>query len=279
VPRFFPYDPRSTSLFSPGDGPFFHGWGPRDEADLCAELSRLAYGRRETLEGELAAVGMRLSAVISEEDGSGSFGFVAEDSQRAVLAFRGTRPKDRQNVIDDLDFLPALWRTKRTEAGRVHRGFARAFDRVAAQIEQAVERLTSPPIVTGHSLGAALATLAASRIPCRRLVTFGSPRVGDQAFRESIAEHVVVDRYQHCCDIVCQVPPPVLCRHFGTLHYIDRHGEILKDPPLTTIVSDGIAATASYLAEHAGRAGNLPLRTLADHAPINYVSVLATPRS
>ena len=43
-------------------------------------------------------------------------------------------------------------------------------------------------ILAGHSLGAALATLAATVFPPALLVTLGSPRVGDAEFVAALAE-------------------------------------------------------------------------------------------
>ena len=67
----------------------------------------------------------------------------------------------------------------------------------------------------GHSLGAAVATLAAARWHLRAperpktLYTFAPPRVGDAAFAAVCEEGFPVFRYVHDRDMVARVPPTV----------------------------------------------------------------------
>ena len=49
-------------------------------------------------------------------------------------------------------------------------------------------------ICTGHSLGAALATVMASRIDAEELYTFGSPRVGTRSFIKEMTADGIVER-------------------------------------------------------------------------------------
>lgn len=71
--------------------------------------------------------------------------------------------------------------------------------------------------LTGHSLGAALATLALAhtqigqpKVPVSALYTFGSPRVGNEAFAYSVADaaagKTAIFRVVHGDDIVTSVP-------------------------------------------------------------------------
>src|SRR4029079_18351453 len=105
-------------------------------------------------------------------------------------------------------------------------------------------------LITGHSLGAALGTLAASLRNPDGLVTFGSPKVGDADFCKTLSA-VHVTRYMNCCDIVCRVPPGPGFEHVGALRYIDRSGSIHANASRASIWRDGWMARALYLLEYA----------------------------
>jgi hypothetical protein len=62
-------------------------------------------------------------------------------------------------------------------------------------------------LITGHSLGAALATLAAIVVKPAKLITFGSPRVGNEALC-GLLDGVEVRRFVNCCDLITRIPPP-----------------------------------------------------------------------
>ncbi|MGL5080308.1 MAG: lipase family protein [Microcoleaceae cyanobacterium] len=74
----------------------------------------------------------------------------------------------------------------------MHEGFANLYSKIAELVIEAAKRLSPsvPCYISGHSLGAALATLAAMDIAIRvpglknqvQLYTYASPRVGDPAF-------------------------------------------------------------------------------------------------
>ncbi len=170
-----------------------------------------------------------------------------------------------QDLFTDLDALPQAW----PGGGKVHRGFVRALDRVWRQIESQLDGLDMPVLYTGHSLGAALATLAASRRPPETLYTFGSPRVGDKDFAATLARTVVY-RYVNCCDAVARLPPAVY-QPVGTLRYIDSNGRV------TDREEDEAArlrARSAHYEKTLGQWDKVWVRDLVDHAPINYVKAL-----
>jgi hypothetical protein len=117
-------------------------------------------------------------------------GFVAVDHEHrdVVLAFRGT--VSRANWVTDFDgqWISTNWCPK----CKVHRGFWKTWMQSKPHLTQAVrEAVQANPnytlVITGHSLGGAVATLAAADFRrtfkdlCNEteLYTFGSPRVGN----------------------------------------------------------------------------------------------------
>lgn len=285
-----PYSPAKSDLYTPWQrGQYFAGNEAHRPASLCAELSRLAYCRKsekdysfdtDQINSALQRIGFTSRAFIESPDVAvegGTHCFIAAGpvagsaSPSAVVAFRGTDADDPTDIGTDADAVLKPW----TPRGLVHAGFSNALDSVRSQLDAAIQSIGLPALFTGHSLGAALATLSASRYRAtlRRvlLYTYGAPLVGNSDFVATL-DGVPVFRFRYCCDVVTRVPPEALdYRHVGPPHYIDRDGNISIDPSKVSIDEDRIAAEIIYTENCAWKPGNVGVRDLADHAPINYV--------
>jgi hypothetical protein len=295
MPKKIPYSDDPDDLLHPGRGQDFfdpeHGPVPSDPA-LCAEMARLAYVRHEDDGGR-----RRLAAILRDRakfelgpcfDAAGSQGFAASGASPrgdrvTVVAFRGTEPQERSDIRQDARFWPTAW----DGGGDVHTGFAEAFEAIREEFVAAIRGVSGRLLLTGHSLGAAVATLAAAVVPASRradtlLCTFGSPRVGSEKFAESLAG-ITHLRYAGACDLVSWVPPIELVpyRHHGILRCIDRAGKEHEfqagetahelAAPLRAQGCSRASVAEIFLKLIARR---VPVRELSDHAPINYVSAI-----
>lgn len=271
------YDPSRQALYHPeAQGPVFGAPGAWTQDALCAELARLAYirfeqGQVQSLIQALAGGGFQAPAVFNDSrtDAQG-YGTVGPDGMAYVI-FRGTQADSPRDVAADADIVPVTW----PGGARVHRGFRDSESALFQSVRTWLATLGgSRIVVTGHSLGAAMATLLAARLQGAVLVTFGSPRVGDSGFAALFAGRAV-RRYVDCCDGVTTVPPNVGYKHLSGERYIDRSGRIRPQPPDDVErLRDRSLAALTYVRRCTGRPGNVALRELADHAPINYVSAL-----
>lgn len=264
-----PYDASRDSLFQPGRATdFFRDRQLTSDAARCAEMARLAYVKRDAdLGAFLARANFSLATAAHV---AGPRAFVATHGGDTVLAFRGTEADDPTDLGVDVD----LVLVDLAGGGRVHRGFARALEALWSTVAPAIPA-RARVLVTGHSLGAALATLAALRLRGSILFTFGSPRVGDAAFARR-PDHPPHERWVDCSDVVTRIPPAALGYvHTGVLHYIDREGRHRAGIDDPAIEADRRRAEIEYLATYAFRKGTVAIRDLADHAPINYVSGVA----
>jgi hypothetical protein len=280
------YTAREQDLLNPGlrEG-FFPAGARQSEAILCAGMARLAYCRKDPDFGcdqdrvreNLQSIGFKLFACPECRNtarGNGSHCVVAlrEDpqpsSRLAVVAFRGTEVKDGSNLLYDADLELEPW----TGEGRVHKGFATVLGQVQEEVLAALDSLKGCRVLyTGHSLGAAMATLLAGLKKPDALFTFGSPRVGDARFAASL-QAVTNYRFQDCCDLVTRVPPEEFgYQHFGAPHYIDRKRRVTLNPDEKFVSKDHRRARWRFLLRYAWRPGNVRVRELADHAPMNYV--------
>jgi len=264
-----PYDASRDSLLHPGRAAdFFLDRQLTSDAARCAEMARLAYVKRDAdLEAFLARANFSLA---TSADVAGSHAFVATHRGDTVLAFRGTETDDPTDLGADVD----LVLVDLAGGGRVHRGFDRALQAIWSAVAPAIPT-GARILVTGHSLGAALATLAALRLRGSILFTFGSPCVGDAAFAGR-PDHPPHERWVDCSDLVTRIPPATLgYAHTGLLHYIDREGRHRAGIDDAAIDADRRRAEIEYLVTYAFRKGTVATRDLADHAPINYVSGVA----
>ena len=271
-----PYHADKNALYTPANNALFFADGrPDSDAELCAEMSRLAYMKFEsgsTLQNQMQSILSRIGFdQCSFFNTGGTQCFCCSDGTITLLSFRGTESDDPTDLVSDAFAIPLKW----IGSGLAHAGFARALSLVHDDVAATLEQIETPLMITGHSLGAALATLAASLWRPGSLITFGSPRVGDSEFCSSL-DGVDVQRFVDCCDIVTRVPPTLkLYEHVGRLHYINAAGTIIQNPGTDEIYDDRMSARESYVMKYTFARGNVAVRDLADHAPVNYVSAFS----
>ena len=178
-----------------------------------------------------------------------------------MLAFRGTEPKEFNDIKADLK----AWKSKSKTKGRVHDGFYDEVNKVWKDIKEKLS--TSKPLyICGHSLGGAMATIAASRLQnkCKELYTFGSPRVGNKKWVESV--NVKHYRWRNNNDLVTKVPLWIMgFRHHGDMMYINHYGNLRNGLSKWQLLKD-------WARGHWAAIKNFELFDgLRDHGMANYV--------
>lgn len=175
---------------------------------LLAKLAQASY------EGEAAAariatlLGFGHSRFLDVRGSTEAYAFASETT--VVVAVRGTDPRLIEDLIADARCLPAPCEI----GGAVHCGFQEQANRLDPLLRTVLAGLPrGETYFTGHSLGAGIATIAAARYGLRnprspaRLVTFGSPRVGDHAFCRAVEGLVEKSRrYVSGGDLITRVP-------------------------------------------------------------------------
>src|SRR5690606_5831117 len=166
-------------------------------------------------------------------DVSESQAFVAIGSDSILVAFRGTESKVEDWVTDSRCKL-----VRGPLAGHVHAGFYDSLSHIWRDLNRWVAEATrhrdKAIWVTGHSLGAALATLAVARWveegkKISGLYTFGQPRAGDETFARNFnfLFKPSAFRFVNNSDFVTRVPPRSLgYSHTGTFRYFPGPGEL-----------------------------------------------------
>lgn len=234
-----------------------------------AELSLLAYNRPEIIESELRKA--RLELVKPVLNGTTTQGFIAESDSFLIVAFRGTEifvpGKDslaslRGAVVDSLaDADSRLVRAPAPAQGQVHRGFLKALDEVFSQFGNLTAK-GKPVWLTGHSLGGALAILAAARLPgIQGVYTFGAPSVGDGTFGSN--PRVRPFRFVHGSDWVTRILgfTPFRAETFPFFGFYRTDGEVVA------FDRDGRLRAGTPVTSFFRRATDLDLL---DHSPLFY---------
>jgi triacylglycerol lipase len=137
-------------------------------------------------------------------------GIIGERLNAVVLAFAGTDPAVWENLATDFDI-------EINEGSNTHHGFQAALEGVLPEVDQAIlasQQGGKPLFIAGHSLGAALAALAARHaVDVRGVVpgavyVFGMPRVGGEQFRADYQAKLgsITYRLVHGLDIVARIP-------------------------------------------------------------------------
>lgn len=227
---------------------------------------------------------------------------VGERPDCTVVAFAGTDPALSDNVVTDVKV--------EITASDTHKGFQEALDAVWRKIEPAIRASQRPLFFTGHSLGAALAVLAAEKAHDNNMspaavYTFGMPRTGSGTFATryngKLGDRTF--RLVHGGDIVPCIPEflvrpaplaPIMGQHVGCMLKCSSGAKFDRAAPLSAMTSDDPRLTAgvrenisnrinAFLAGELlalagpGAVGNL-LRFLPfairDHLPDRYLAAL-----
>jgi triacylglycerol lipase len=278
------YDFSREALYHPESKPVFVDADrmPRFKADdfgfspvnawWLSNASHAAYYEANRLEDELHKVGLQLVEFFTTEN---TQAFLAACNTFSILAFRGTEINKLADLKANADIRFASFQ----DEAKVHRGFLAALDKVWQAVDEGLQEIAEQGLLTwytGHSLGAALATLAAARGKPDALFAFGSPQVGNKEFVR-LLDDVPVQRIVNCCDAVPTFPMHFLgYRHVGELHFITSAGELLLHPPPSRVLWSKAIAIRKYLATLPWfRRGIVKARSFADHAIVNYTAALA----
>ena len=184
-------------------------------------ISRLAY---KDLDAEVRKEWKALGFTsVKFFDIEGAQAYVLGNKERITVAFRGTEPTEKSDIFADLEA---------THERGFHEGFYEEYEKLELKVHGEVAKLMGrkkrPIYVTGHSLGAAIASIFCFHYPtAEALYTYGCPRNATP----SKGKELKVPHYR-CVnnnDIVPSMPPALLWyKHHGELCYINFYGNVRK---------------------------------------------------
>lgn len=192
--------------------------------------------------------------------------FVASDDEVVVAAFRGT-----ESLGDWLGHLDAAM-TEWPHIGNVHRGFFDAYVDIAGVLAAAMTEAQAAEKkvwFTGHSLGGALAVIAATELNLfgaagRAVSTYGQPRMGDGMLEAFYADQFSdgLFRFVNENDIVSRVPPgfhhpglPIALSRFDENHEKVGKSDEVMEPHEFEAMQAQIEKTSSALSRRAAEFG------------------------
>lgn len=209
---------------------------------VMASMAQLVYehfedkGRtRDLLVKKLESGGFKLLGEFNDLK-TDTQAFLVSNGDYAVLAFRGTEPTKGRDIATDAKAFKAS-----VVEGRVHKGFAEAYKSIEIQVLKGLAKIGDQPLyITGHSLGAALATVATQylerdskrRDQIAACYTFGSPRVGNKEFDREFKSAIY--RVVNTTDIVTVVPLLAMGYiHIGDVRFLEPGmGDIRRGIPV-----------------------------------------------
>lgn len=213
-------------------------------------MSQLAYEVRDARTKIAPALDRwRLRPVALLADGarhgleiSGTRGIVAQGRGATIVSFAGTDPMAFANWITNLNV--------GARPRDLHRGFEAAIEAVWGDLVAALKSCDAaqPLFVAGHSLGGALAIIAAERlqreagIVATAIYTFGAPRAGSRSFaHDYIASGLGPRTFRlvHGLDIVPSLPPSAMgFHHAGRMIACSRGAHFTAELPISECDSD-----------------------------------------
>jgi hypothetical protein len=269
-------------------------WSYSDAATLCRAIGR------HGIDNHVEHFAVRNDAMLVDAN---AFIITSRDNDLIIVSFRGTPPQDIIDWLVDASVMP----TQFGGSGHAHGGFynnvSAVWDVVAARLtriireyrQKAAEGQEKRPglpavFITGHSLGAAMAALAAAitfedqdysliRDHVCGVYTYGQPMIGDRILAEQCEGRFgnITFRHVYKEDIVPQLPPRTTgeFQHFGQEYSSAPGGWSLRHRPLrqlgSLLLSLPIATLAWVAKQFPYLAGISFPWSIADHSPLNYL--------
>jgi len=198
---------------------------------------------------------------------------LVEHEDYFCLAFRGT--DELQDWLDNLGVFP-----EKVLFGKFHRGFYLSVEDVWTPLFNRYSILRQqkkrPLFLTGHSLGGAMATIAASKLihrdwPFTSVYTFGQPRAMTPSTSRifNVEAKYKVFRFQNNNDLVTRAPARLMgYSHVGTYVHIGHDQKLYLEPGLWLRFLDGVEGAVADLRERG-------LDGVKDHAMEHYLRAIA----
>lgn len=265
-----------------------------ENALFLADCAKLAYHNEEKIK---QAVQEQLNFTnFRFFSGKSTQAFIAGNDKMIIVAFRGTEGKIH-DILADAKLKPDDGPIgKNGSIGKVHRGFHGGLHEVWDDTSTDMNMLQFIKQILnnkqsiwfcGHSLGAALATLAAAEYvfeesdtdvdAVKGIYTIGQPRVGDDEFAEafdaSLGEKCF--RFVNNNDAVTRIPPPGIIlkyTHVGQELYLDRNGKLRDSIPWWKKFWDRLNGVRKDI-------GNIGVDAITDHSSKRYVELIRDNRS
>ena len=236
---------------------------------LFAKLASIAYSDNvEQVKKDVRKLGF---TTVEFYNNGGAQAYRFMNKEDIVIACRGTQPSEFNDIKADLKAAPVVAET----VGRVHHGFKTEVDELWPMVKEDLVRVgkTRKGWFCGHSLGAAMTTIMASRCEddptmpnIEEIYTYGSPRTGWRKFVNSLnCKH---QRWVNNNDIVTRVPLAIMgYKHDGCEHYLDSNGMYRQNLTAWQRFKDRWSGMLKGLA--AGSIDNF-----SDHSMVNYIAYL-----
>ena len=259
----------------------------KDNAYWMARLARAVYISKddnspddEAILEDLRAEDPKFQRIEGVSKSSAQAAFV-EHEDYLCMTFRGTDTtmNDWEAARDWIDNLKAF--PKQTSFGRFHMGFYQSFEDVWNSLKNAYDlaskKKSRPLFFTGHSLGGAMASIAAAKrvgedLPFTSTYTFGQPRAMTRKTAQAVNAECLnrFFRFQNNNDIVTRLPARLMgYSHIGTFIYIKEEGDLDHEPGYWLRFLDSMHGIVDYV-----RDDDSDKSILGDHDMDNYLEAI-----
>ena len=218
---------------------------------MATLLARLAYKRDFRIKQELAYNGLNCLGIEEVDNVKSPFNdtkhfdlkfYVADDIETNIRYFviRGTNGTFEE-WLHNLMF----WKKKKSELGKIHYGFSLEAMSILPNIIK-YKDTNKIQIIIGHSKGSALAQILAPEIEADLAIGVATPFFSDKNYKNEMSS--LKTKYVdviHSADLVPLITYP-LFTPMGDVYYIDRKGNLIKNPSLIRSIADSFLTLLTF---------------------------------